>query len=41
MDASRVRGCEETARAARGIAVWPLKRYIILAQQPGTFAGVP
>ena len=37
MDASRARGCKETARAARGIAVWPLKmkRYITLAQKPG------
>ena len=43
MDASRARGCKETARAARGIAVWPLKmkRYIILAQKPGSLTRVP
>ena len=43
MDASRARGCKETARAARGIAVWPLKmnRYITLAQKPGSLVRVP
>ena len=43
MDASRARGCKETARAAREMAVWPLKmkRYIILAQKPGGLVRVP